>query len=140
MKRSAPFSKPARVPLAALLSRVGWKALGCVALGIGALGVVLPLLPTTPLVILATMAFAKSSPALHGWLLQNRTFGPIIADWQAQGVIAPRYKALALSMMIGALGLSVALMVPVFVLIVQIASMLLAAAFILSRPGRVLPT
>jgi len=110
--------------------------MGFAALSLGALGVMLPLLPTTPLVILATFAFAKSSPALHDWLLNNRHFGPIIADWQANGVIALRYKSLALLMMLGAIGLSAALGLPGIVLGVQLLSMTLAAGFILSRPSR----
>lgn len=125
-----------RASVAGFLWRIGWKAVGFTALGLGALGVVLPLLPTTPLVILATFAFAKSSPALHDWLLKSRHFGRIIADWQANGVIALRYKSLALLMMLGAIGLSAALGVPGIVLGVQLLSMTLAAGFILSRPSR----
>ncbi|MFP7674478.1 YbaN family protein [Marivita sp. S0852] len=118
------------------LRRLGWQVLGFVALGLGALGVVLPLLPTTPLVILATFAFAKSSPALHAWLIRNKIFGPIIADWQSNGVIAPRYKILALSMMLGALLLSVLLAMSALVLGIQLICMGLAACFILTRPSR----
>ena len=119
----------------AFLRLLGWRVLGCAALALGGLGVVLPLLPTTPLVILAAFAFAKSSPALHDWLLRNPTFGPIIADWRANGAIAPRHKAMAVSMMIAALVLSVAMAVPVFVLVLQSLCMLGAAGFVLSRPS-----
>ena len=118
------------------LTRLAWLALGAVSLGLGAVGVVLPLLPTTPFVILAAFAFARSAPSLHLWLMRNRTFGPIIADWQASGAIAPRYKGLALVMMSGALGLTVAMGLHGIVLTVQTICMAMAATFILSRPSR----
>jgi len=127
-------------PRAALLqfslNRLAWQAMGGIALLLGAMGVVLPLLPTTPFVILAAFAFAKGSPALHDGLMQSRTFGPIITDWRANGTIAPRYKILALAMMGGALALSVAMTIPLAVLALQALSMTAAASFILSRPNR----
>ena len=62
------------------LSRRGlWIALGVSFLLIGAVGVFLPLIPTTGPLIVAAWAFAKGSPALHRWLLSNRLFGPFMA-------------------------------------------------------------
>jgi uncharacterized membrane protein YbaN (DUF454 family) len=118
------------------LNRLAWQAMGGIALLLGAVGVVLPLLPTTPFVILAAFSFAKGSPALHDWLMRSRTFGPIITDWRANGTIAPRYRILALAMMCGALALSVAMTVPLAVLAIQALCMAAAASFILSRPNR----
>ncbi|MEP3435400.1 MAG: YbaN family protein [Hoeflea sp.] len=118
------------------LTRLAWQTLGVVSLGLGVVGVLLPLLPTTPFLIFAAFAFARSAPSLHSWLMRNRTFGPIIADWQAHGAIAPRYKCLALGMMAGALGLTVAMGYPGVILAVQTICMVAAAAFILSRPSR----
>jgi uncharacterized membrane protein YbaN (DUF454 family) len=118
------------------LVRLGWIALGSVALVLGTVGVLLPVLPTTPFVILAAFAFARSAPTLQARLERSRTFGPIIADWRASGAIAPRYKCLALAMMAGALLLSAVLAVPATVLLVQAACMAAAALFILTRPSR----
>lgn len=132
MTSTSHLSSSVRAPL---VWRAGWMVLGFGALGIGALGVVLPLLPTTPLVLLAAFAFGKSAPGLHLWLTTNRRFGPIIADWQDNGCIAPRYKALALTMMGAALVLSAALEVGKAVLAIQLLCMGLAAWFILSRPS-----
>lgn len=116
-------------------TRLIYLGLGWLALALGGIGILLPLLPTTPFVILAAFCFARSSPALALKLQNNPTFGPIIADWRANGAIAPRYKAMALGMMAAALGLSVALDSPKVVLIVQIIVMAAAATFILSRPN-----
>lgn len=131
MTRIATPTSPAFRPV----FRHVWTALGTLSLGAGALGLVLPLLPTTPFVILAAFAFSKGSPrfarALHG----HRVFGPIIADWRARGAIAPRYKALALAMMGAALATSVALAFGIALIALQAVAMTGAAAFILSRPN-----
>ncbi|MBE9636792.1 YbaN family protein [Salipiger pacificus] len=115
--------------------RLLWLALGGVALFAGIVGVVLPVVPTTPFVILAAFAFSKSSPRLHAYLTDHPRFGPMIADWRAHGAIAPRYKAMAVSMMLVALLISVALSVPPRLLLIQALCMGGAAAFVLSRPN-----
>jgi uncharacterized membrane protein YbaN (DUF454 family) len=118
-----------------LIALWGWRMLGALSLALGAIGVVLPLLPTTPLVILAAFCFAKSAPALHARLVQSPTFGPAIADWQARGAIARRHKAMAVGMMTAAFGAALIWGVPVFVLVVQALCMGGAALFILTRPS-----
>ena len=115
--------------------RVVWFTIGATALAIGGIGVVLPVLPTTPFVILAAFAFAKSAPSFALRLETSRTFGPMIADWRAHGAIAPRFKGLAIVMMVGALSISIVLSVSTLVLAIQAICMAIAAAFILSRPS-----
>lgn len=117
------------------VARLAWATLGSVALVVGAVGVVLPVLPTTPFVILAAFAFAKGSPRLARWLEQSATFGPIIADWRANGAIRPRYKIAAIVMMGAALVLSAGLGFSRTVLAIQALCMLGAAAYILTRPS-----
>ena len=112
-----------------------WVSLGAISLALGALGVILPLLPTTPLVLLAAFAFARSSPRLRGWLTGHRVFGAIIADWEAHGVIAPRYKLMACSAMLAALVLSGLLGLSWWLIAVQALCMTLAASYVLSRPS-----
>ncbi|QOL25567.1 YbaN family protein [Thalassotalea sp. LPB0316] len=63
---------------------------------LAALGVVLPILPTTPFLIVAGACFAKSSPRLHQWLLDNPTFGPLIYHWQTTRSIPRRAKRIAI--------------------------------------------
>lgn len=69
--------------------RIFLTLLGCLSLGTGILGILLPLLPTTPFVLLAAALFARSSPRFHGWLLGHRYFGPLIQDWQRHRAIRP---------------------------------------------------
>ena len=115
--------------------RAFWLAVGFAALAVGAIGVVLPVLPTTPFVIVAAFAFGKSDPRLEAWLVSSRLFGPMIADWREHGAIAPRFKAMAIVMMAVVFLISVAMSVSPLVLIVQAVCMSGAAAYILSRPS-----
>ena len=117
------------------MARLLWLCVGVLALSLGVLGIVLPVLPTTPFVILAAFAFGRSAPRFHAWLAGHRIFGPIIADWQAHGAIAPRFKWLAAAMMIAALGLSLWMQFPPTVLWIQALCLTGAATYVLSRPN-----
>lgn len=70
-------------------------------------GVFLPILPTTPFVLVAAACFARSSPKWHQWLLGNRSFGPMIRRWEEQRCVSRRIKAIALISMLGVGGFSV---------------------------------
>ncbi|MFC6669133.1 YbaN family protein [Marinobacterium aestuariivivens] len=83
-----------------MMARLLYFCAGMLALLLGAIGVVLPLLPTTPFVILAAFCFSRSSERLHRWLLNQRLFGPLIRDWEAYGVIPLRIKWLSSSLML----------------------------------------
>ena len=72
--------------------RALWLLLGLVAVGLGAVGVVLPLLPTTPFLLLAAFAFARSSERWHQWLVNHQIFGPLIEDWNRYGAISEARK------------------------------------------------
>lgn len=85
--------------LAVRLRRWLWMALGIAALVLAVLGVVLPVLPTTPFVLLAAACFARGSERFHRILREHRTFGPIIADWQQRRTIARPVKRKALLLM-----------------------------------------
>lgn len=63
---------------------------------LGALGAVLPVLPTTPFLLLTSYFLARSSPRLNQWLLTSRFFGPILRDWQQLGGVRPDVKVKAI--------------------------------------------
>ncbi|WP_237485546.1 YbaN family protein [Vibrio hippocampi] len=65
---------------------------GIVAVALGIAGIVLPLLPTTPFLLLASACFLRGSPRLHDWLWNHATFGAIIRDWQQHRCIAKKVK------------------------------------------------
>jgi len=72
------------------------KAVGILFVGLAVLGVVLPILPTTPFLLVAAACFAKSSPRLQRKLMANKTFGPLIHDWQTHRSIPRKAKRVAL--------------------------------------------
>ena len=93
-------------PLPPRLVRLLFLLLGWLALGLGLLGVFLPLLPTTPFVLLAAFAFARSSPGLHGALLAHRVTGPILREWQEHRSMPPGVKPWAFVLMAASFGVS----------------------------------
>lgn len=121
-----------------ILRRGLWSGLGAVFLAVGAVGVAVPVLPTTPFVLLAAWAFAKGSPRLAARLEAHRRFGPILRAWRAHRVIPVHAKVIALAMMAAALIHLVAFSAaPAAGIYAAAALMGMGALFILSCPGRV---
>ena len=110
-----------------------WLVLGFLSLGLGAAGAVLPLLPTTPFILLAAFCFGKSSPRFHAWLIGHRLFGPMIADWRERRAIRPRAKATAIGVMAATLAGSAIYGVNPTVLAIQAAALACSATYILTR-------
>lgn len=117
-----------------MIARALWATGGAVALALGAVGIVTPLLPTVPFLLLAAFCFARSSKRLHEWLLGHPTFGPPVQDWQRSGAISPRAKRLA-TLSIGlTFAISVALGLKPWILAVQAAVLVAVLIFIWRRP------
>jgi hypothetical protein len=114
--------------------RIAWLGLGLVATGCGIAGIVLPLLPTTPFLLLAAYAFARSSPTLHEWLVTHPRFGPLIAHWRLHGAIGRRTKVLAVAVMVVMLLASWIGGIGPSLLLLQAGVLALASLFILTRP------
>ncbi len=70
--------------------------LGLICVGVAVLGIFLPVLPTTPFLLLALACFAKSSKKLHGWILSNKLLGPFIREWHETRSMSFRAKVYAL--------------------------------------------
>jgi uncharacterized membrane protein YbaN (DUF454 family) len=115
-------------------ARITWLVIGILSLGLGALGILLPLLPTTPLVLLAAFSFARSSDRLHRWLLEHDVFGALIENWRLYGAISRRAKVLSVVSMAAVLLLSLVMAAPTYVIVVQAVVLGAAALFILTRP------
>ncbi len=117
-----------------MISRSLWFSLGMLATGCAIVGAVLPLLPTTPFLLLAVYAFARSSPRMQAWLLEHRQFGPLIQNWRSNGSIDRRTKIVAVIVMALMLGGSWIAGVGPLILTVQAVVLSLAALFVLTRP------
>ena len=79
---------------------MGYKIVGLIAVLLAIVGAVLPLLPTTIFLIIASGCFAKSSPVLHKKLLAHKRFGPMLNHWQKSGAITKHAKIVALVTMV----------------------------------------
>ncbi len=111
--------------------------LGWCFFGLGAIGVVVPGLPTVPFMLVALWAFARSSQRFHDWHYHHRVFGPPLQQWRDHGVIPAKAKVLAVATMT----LSLAYML-FFTDMTNwakagiVAVMIVGAAFILRQPSR----
>ena len=83
-----------------------WISLGWLFVGLGVIGIALPLLPTTPFLLLAALCFSRGSEKIHQWLLNHPTFGPPILDWQNKRAISRRSKVVASVAMLLRLGIT----------------------------------
>lgn len=117
------------------VKRIGLIVVGFACLALGGLGIVVPLLPTTPFVLVAAFAFANSSDRLHQWLLDHNVFGPLIYNWRRHRAISPTAKAMSVVSMVAVLVISWFLDVAMPIIAVQVLVMGCAAAFILTRPS-----
>jgi uncharacterized membrane protein YbaN (DUF454 family) len=115
-------------------ARAIWVVVGLVSLGLGALGVFLPLLPTTPFVLLAAFAFSNSSERLHNWLLAHNVFGPLIHNWRRYGAISRSAKVVSAVSMIAVVVISIVLGAPFWVIAAQAIILSASALFVLTRP------
>ncbi|MDR0808418.1 MAG: YbaN family protein [Gemmobacter sp.] len=112
-----------------------WLVAGLAFAGIGIVGIVVPLLPTTPFMILAAACFARSSPRLHDWLWHHRVFGPAIRDWREHRAIPPVAKRASVAAMAAAFGISLILGVKGWVLLAQAVVLMVMGGWIWSRPS-----
>ena len=77
------------------MGRAIYLVLGWLFVALAVLGVFLPLLPTTPFVLLASSCFLKSSPRWQRWLADSRWFGPLLRDWHEHRAVRRPVKVLA---------------------------------------------
>jgi len=78
------------------VKRILFIVVGTILLGIGGLGVLLPIVPTTPFLLLATACYARGSKRIHRWMLRNRVFGAFIRNYVERKGITPRQKTVTL--------------------------------------------
>lgn len=116
------------------IARAIWLAAGIISLGLGLLGIPLPLLPTTPFLLLAAFCFARGSDRLHSWLINHPRLGPPIEAWHREGAISKSAKRGSMLAIILVFGLSVALGVKPWFLAIQAVVLICVSTFILTRP------
>lgn len=119
-----------------LLIGIGW-----IALALGLIGALLPLLPTTPFALLAAACFARASKRCHNWLMAMPVLGPAIIDWETDRGVTAGNKILALAMLWPSTMLTVsAVATPAVVTIVLVGIASVVTWVLLRLPTRPRPT
>jgi uncharacterized membrane protein YbaN (DUF454 family) len=112
-----------------------YAGLGLICVALAVIGVVLPLLPTVPFLLLAAFFFANSSERLHTWILSHSLFGPMILDWNEHRAIRPGAKKAATLSIAAVFLVSLVLGAPSHVLIIQSVVLSCVLIFIWTRPN-----
>lgn len=110
--------------------RLFWLTTGWLSVGLGVIGIFLPLLPTTPFLLLAAYAFSRGSERLHTWLVEHPRLGPPINDWRAHRAVSRRSKITATGFMLALLGVSALLAVPTWALYTQAGVLCVVSVFL----------
>ncbi|MCC7219111.1 MAG: YbaN family protein [Candidatus Contendobacter sp.] len=92
--------------------RLLFVVLGTLFVLLGIAGAVLPVLPTTPFMLLAAACYARASSRFYNWLLNSPAFGPTILEWRRHRSIPWRVKLTAIGLMAVTLGISIVFFVP----------------------------
>ncbi len=118
------------------LVRFFFVASGWLSLTLGFFGIFLPLLPTTPFVLLAALCFSKGSPRLHNWLRSTKLAGRIIRDWEEHGMIRHRTKVVTTVLMVGLTSYPV-IFIPMWMIcrVLMICTSICVLTFIWTRPS-----
>ena len=86
--------------------RLVYLALAAVFFGLAVLGALLPVLPTTPFLLVTSFLLVRSSPALNERLLRSRVFGPLLEDWRRHRAVRPQVKVISIAASLTAVALS----------------------------------
>ncbi|MEF8794106.1 YbaN family protein [Thiohalorhabdus sp.] len=114
--------------------RLLWHLFGWSSVAVGTMGVFLPLLPTTPFMLVAAWAFARSSDRANRWLHEHPRFGPVLNDWWSHRAISRRAKGVAVASLIASLAIAAVAGVPGWALAVQGVVLALVGAYLITRP------
>ncbi|WP_208435569.1 YbaN family protein [Bartonella phoceensis] len=116
--------------------RIGTAIVGWIMVGLGIVGVMLPILPTVPFLLVASWCFARSSPHFHRWLNNHRIFGPPIKQWEEKRAISTFVKVLAVVSMAGGFLSFMVIAHPALWFALFVAAILLfIAVYIVTRPS-----
>ena len=116
-------------------------AFGWVNVALGAIGIVVPGMPTTVFLLIALWAFSKSSERFHDWLYNHKRFGPPIRNWHEHRAIPVRAKIAAVAMMTASLAFVALFVAEGWVLPAGLGAVLgCVAIFIVTRPSEPHPT
>ncbi|PYY78687.1 DUF454 domain-containing protein [Pseudomonas sp. TKO26] len=108
-------------------------AIGWLSVALGVIGIFLPVLPTTPFLLLAAASFARSSPRFYQWLVQHPHLGPWIRDYLDGNGIPLKGKVYAISLMWLSIGFSCYLVPSIWARSFMLTSAVLVSTYILRQ-------
>lgn len=117
------------------MGKTAYRILAYVSLSLGVVGIALPLLPTTPFVLLAAWCASRSSPAFEAWLHEHRTFGPVIRNWRDHRAVPVRAKWTALVLLASSWAMMWLWNAPAVGLLMAGVFFLVLAIFLFTRPS-----
>ncbi len=118
------------------VSRILYAGLGLSCVGLGVVGAFLPVLPTTPFLLVALWAFSRSSRRLERWLLEHRRFGPRLVAWRDHRAIPLPVKLTAWGSMSASLTLMIVLGVNRWAVLAAVVLMATGAIYVARCPSR----
>lgn len=123
--------------LGTTMKKIIYNTIGGISLSLGIVGAFLPLLPSTCFILLASWAFAKSSPTFHAWLYYKSPFAKSIQDWQQHRVIPSRVKWIAAASITVSYSITVLFVENAYVLFAVGMGLLSLLTYLFSKPGQV---
>ncbi|KGJ05735.1 hypothetical protein SAMN04487972_105206 [Paracoccus halophilus] len=114
--------------------RLFWLIVGWFTLGLGVIGLFLPVVPTVPFLLLSVFGFARSSPRLAAKIIRHPRVGPPIRAWRKRGVIGRGAKIWAVSAMAAGVGWALWLGLDPRIIVVQALTCTAIGAWLITRP------
>ncbi|MFV0300048.1 MAG: YbaN family protein [Paracoccus sp. (in: a-proteobacteria)] len=115
--------------------RLLWLSLGWIGVGLGVVGLALPVVPTVPFLLVSAWAFSRSSPELRAKIVNHPKYGPTVRAWQERGVVSRPAKIWAVTAMSFGVGLSCWLDLDPRLVLIQAIVCASIAAYVVSRPS-----
>lgn len=114
-----------------------YYALGIICTGLGIIGAFLPVMPTTPFLLVALWAFSKSSPRLQHWLYNHPRYGKTLREWFDYGVITRRVKIFSIAALAASMPTVYLLTQSITAVSIHSPIVILTAIFIATRPSQI---
>ena len=134
---ASAFGAPEAPPDPSTISPL-WRAVllvvGTASLILGVVGIVLPILPTTPFLLVTAACYARASTRLYQWLIGQRSLGPIITEWRRSRSLPPGVKTRALVAVAITFTLSVVLVDATVARVMLVATGVILATFLYRIP------
>ena len=120
------------------MKKMIYLIIGHLCLILGIVGAFIPVLPTTPFLLLAAFLYSQSSPKLHNWIISHKYLGPPVKDWQDRGVIGLKAKMIATVMIVLVIGLRFpSLAVNTWIKVSATIILMAVLIFIWTRPSKI---